>query len=255
MVNPAASARSTAVPDAGPGPAPTPPPQGGPAAPPPRGDVDTFERTSGPRQAAPRDPYVYGPSYEMVKAGNGPGWAKGLRGPGVEKVQGLLRGAGYQVPPNGGRFDATTDAAVRKFQQDQKLPINGRVDKETLDALEAAQPGAAKPAQGADNASSSGAGGAEGAAAPPPTRPMTVADENRRWTSIYNNCTGALENGSLRKGQDPAKDQLVQDVIANSPSPRIFANPDANDTSYRDMISAQAAFFTAAKKAGYIAQQ
>jgi hypothetical protein len=145
MVNPATSNRTvpvldTATPAAADNAAS---PGGPPSTPPPTGysDQDTFQRTSAPagKQAA-RDPYVYGPTYDMVKAGQGPGWEKGLRGPGVEKMQGLLRGAGYSAPQNGGRFDNLTDGAVRNFQRDHKLSITGRVDQGTLQALEAAQP-------------------------------------------------------------------------------------------------------------------
>jgi peptidoglycan hydrolase-like protein with peptidoglycan-binding domain len=233
-------------------------PSGGPSAPPPAGysSQDAFERTSAPTgNASAKDPYVYGPTYDMVKAGQGPGWAKGLRGPGVEKMQGLLRGAGYPVPQNGGRFDAATDGAVRNFQRDQKLPITGRVDRTTLNALEGAQPGA-KKADGADGANGAngadGANGANAADAPAPTRPKTTYDVYRQWTSIYDSATKALESGRVVKGQDPEKDKFIQEVIDNSPPTIIMNDPDH---VYGGMVEAQQRFFAAARNAGYLPQR
>ena len=54
----------------------------------------------------------------------------GVTGPDVERLQGGLSRLGYQVTPTG-KFDESTEAAVKKFQQDHNLTVDGVVAHET----------------------------------------------------------------------------------------------------------------------------
>ena len=69
---------------------------------------------------------------------------KGCKGEGVEALQGALLDLGYDLPistangtkPPDGIFGTETDAAVRAFQADQKLAIDGDVGMNTMRALD-----------------------------------------------------------------------------------------------------------------------
>lgn len=65
---------------------------------------------------------------------------QGMRGPDVRELKRWLRAAGYDVGPRPltGRFDESTDQAVRSFQQAAQLPADGRVEATTRAALQAA---------------------------------------------------------------------------------------------------------------------
>jgi len=54
-----------------------------------------------------------------------PGLCKGMNGPDVEALQGLLNAHGYTYGSTKGVFGDSTDRAVRKFQQDNKLAVDG----------------------------------------------------------------------------------------------------------------------------------
>ena len=77
-------------------------------------------------------------------ANNQPPIEKGCTGEGVEALQGALQDLGYDLPvstANGtkrpdGIFGKETDAAVRAFQADQKLAVDGDVGKDTMHALD-----------------------------------------------------------------------------------------------------------------------
>ena len=75
---------------------------------------------------------------------NQPPIEKGCSGEGVEALQGALLDLGYNLPistANGkkrpdGIFGKETDAAVRAFQADQKLAVDGDVGKDTMRTLD-----------------------------------------------------------------------------------------------------------------------
>jgi hypothetical protein len=75
---------------------------------------------------------------------NQPPIEKGCSGEGVEALQAALLDLGYNLPistANGkkqpdGIFGKETDAAVRAFQTDQKLAVDGDVGKDTMRALD-----------------------------------------------------------------------------------------------------------------------
>ncbi|AWB46197.1 peptidase S41 [Paenibacillus sp. CAA11] len=54
----------------------------------------------------------------------------------VKSAQTMLNGLGYKPGRRDGYFDAGTRDAVRKFQEDQNLPVSGDIDAKTADAME-----------------------------------------------------------------------------------------------------------------------
>lgn len=63
---------------------------------------------------------------------------KGSTGPQVKALQQLLRGQGYSLGllnPFDGNFGTLTDTAVRRFQKDRKLTVDGIVGENTWNAL------------------------------------------------------------------------------------------------------------------------
>lgn len=66
---------------------------------------------------------------------------KGMEGAEVKALQEALKAAGYDLPKYGadGDFGAETEAAVKAFQFDHKLVVDGIVGPKTQTALEAAQ--------------------------------------------------------------------------------------------------------------------
>lgn len=75
---------------------------------------------------------------------NKPPIEKGCTGAGVEALQGALQDLGYDLPVSTGNgtkrpdgiFGKETGAAVRAFQADQKLAVDGDVGKDTMHALD-----------------------------------------------------------------------------------------------------------------------
>ena len=63
---------------------------------------------------------------------------KGCEGQDVKELQNILMGAGYELPKYGadGDFGNETLTAVKKFQTDNKLTVDGIVGKQTYAALE-----------------------------------------------------------------------------------------------------------------------
>ena len=62
---------------------------------------------------------------------------RGSEGPEVAYLQTLLKIAGYPTNEINGVFDFNTEHEVKSFQADNHLKINGIVDEETWNALEA----------------------------------------------------------------------------------------------------------------------
>lgn len=60
---------------------------------------------------------------------------KGMRGADVSVLQAILVARGYSVTSISGLFDASTDKAVRKFQKDNGLVVDGVVGNNTWTAL------------------------------------------------------------------------------------------------------------------------
>jgi len=61
---------------------------------------------------------------------------QGLRGEDVKELQSRLESLGYNVGPIDGIFGPLTERAVRKFQKDNGLVVDGIVGQETFAALE-----------------------------------------------------------------------------------------------------------------------
>lgn len=70
-------------------------------------------------------------TYTVVGAA---GYEYGTKGGEIPAIQKKLIAAGYQARPNG-EYDANTKWAVRLFQKDKGLPVNGVVDSATYKAL------------------------------------------------------------------------------------------------------------------------
>lgn len=66
------------------------------------------------------------------------GLKKGMKGNRVAAMQTKLRALGYDPGPADGLFGDKTDAAVRKFQGDKKLAVDGVAGNQTLTALDTA---------------------------------------------------------------------------------------------------------------------
>jgi peptidoglycan hydrolase-like protein with peptidoglycan-binding domain len=82
-----------------------------------------------------------------------PGLSKGAEGPEVKKLQDAMVKLGYmtkeQVATGPGTFGPKTEAAVKRFQQDQGIqPASGRYGPKTHDALAKALGGGGKPPAG-----------------------------------------------------------------------------------------------------------
>jgi len=63
------------------------------------------------------------------------GFGKGVEGSDVFAVQGMLNSLGYFNNKITGYYGTITVAAVKQFQQDYGLPVNGGVDNQTLQAI------------------------------------------------------------------------------------------------------------------------
>ena len=61
---------------------------------------------------------------------------RGLRGEDVKELQSKLESLGYDVGPIDGIFGPLTENAVKQFQKDNGLVIDGIVGQETYAALE-----------------------------------------------------------------------------------------------------------------------
>ncbi|MDD4570376.1 MAG: peptidoglycan-binding domain-containing protein [Tepidanaerobacteraceae bacterium] len=61
---------------------------------------------------------------------------QGLIGDDVRELQSNLESLGYDVGPIDGIFGPLTEQAVKKFQKDNKLVVDGIVGQETFAALE-----------------------------------------------------------------------------------------------------------------------
>ena len=61
---------------------------------------------------------------------------QGLQGEDVKELQSKLESLGYDVGPIDGIFGPLTERAVRKFQKDNQLVVDGIVGQETYAALE-----------------------------------------------------------------------------------------------------------------------
>ncbi len=66
-----------------------------------------------------------------------PPLSRGATGADVERLQGDLSQLGYQIAVNG-EFDELTENAVKKFQQDNNLTVDGIVGPQTGRQLGAA---------------------------------------------------------------------------------------------------------------------
>lgn len=84
---------------------------------------------------------VGGPS-----AANGGRLAQGASGEPVKELQRLLQSLGYYHGNIGGNFGPQTDAAVRAFQRDRGLAVDGWAGPQTMAALRQAAPGGGQPA-------------------------------------------------------------------------------------------------------------
>src|SRR6202008_3320035 len=54
----------------------------------------------------------------------------------VWQIEGALADRGYRTGPIDGTMDATTNEAVRRYQQDADLPTTGKIDKALLASIE-----------------------------------------------------------------------------------------------------------------------
>jgi peptidoglycan hydrolase-like protein with peptidoglycan-binding domain len=61
---------------------------------------------------------------------------EGLQGEDVRELQSALESLGYDVGPIDGIFGPLTERAVKKFQKDNGLVVDGIVGQETFAALE-----------------------------------------------------------------------------------------------------------------------
>ena len=80
-----------------------------------------------------------------------PGLEVGAQGEAVSRLHDALRQAGYRIPQGEAArrfFGPGTRAAIRRYQQDHALPVNGRADPATL----ASVPAGANATQGEDTA-------------------------------------------------------------------------------------------------------
>lgn len=61
---------------------------------------------------------------------------RGMSGNGVRMLQNRLNEVGYSCGAADGKFGALTQRAVKRFQQDNALPVNGIADEKTLEKIE-----------------------------------------------------------------------------------------------------------------------
>lgn len=134
----------------------------------------------------------------------------GSGGLAVRRLQTLLNKAGAS-PALGvdGDFGEKTDRAVREFQADNGLVVDGRVGKQTMTALQRlvapAKPGKPEPDKSAMNEGVSGAIARPEKGAPPPNmRSLQLLDTARWIDEIIVHCTATPEG----------KDYTVNDIRA-----------------------------------------
>jgi uncharacterized YkwD family protein len=72
-------------------------------------------------------------------------FGKGVQGPDVFAVQGMLKSLGYFYGTITGYYGSETEAAVKRFQQKYGLPVTGAVDNKTLESILWAYAGAKLP--------------------------------------------------------------------------------------------------------------
>ncbi|HET7505976.1 MAG TPA: peptidoglycan-binding domain-containing protein [Kofleriaceae bacterium] len=114
-----------------------------------------------------------------------------MTGPDVLDVQTKLKATGYAVGNLDSEFGPTTDAAVRAFQRDHRLEVDGVVGPNTLAALTAA------------------ASGGSGTAKLP--RPCTVAEAIARARSMIN------KGGQYQLGTGDYRPRTVDNVMVDEP--------------------------------------
>lgn len=95
----------------------------------------------------------------------------------IKEIQEALKEKGQYQGEVDGVFGATTQQALREFQQKENLQVTGRVDKETAQALgveiEGAESGAVPGASGSGMGTSSEGSPGAGSGASEPTEPGT----------------------------------------------------------------------------------
>ncbi len=108
---------------------------------PPAGAVTGPTNVAGSEAAGIQNPRFSDRSLGPVAAGDR-SLRNGANGEGVRQVQQALLDLGYNLPVKGadGSFGAETERAVRRFQIDAGLPVDGAIGKDTLQALDRLAP-------------------------------------------------------------------------------------------------------------------
>jgi general secretion pathway protein A len=78
--------------------------------------------------------FEYGKMYLLLERGkyHGPTLRQGMQGARVHALQQVLHALGYFTAPPSGEFDAQTLQAVKDFQRDKQLVVDGYVGRQTL---------------------------------------------------------------------------------------------------------------------------
>ncbi|MEQ9500787.1 MAG: peptidoglycan-binding domain-containing protein, partial [Deltaproteobacteria bacterium] len=103
------------------------------------------EGLTGGYDAAAKPDVTVAPEYAQAKAGSHV-FMRGHRGEGVKQMQEKLIALGYLDPKADrkqaadGIFGAATEAAVRAFQKDQGLTVDGMAGRNTINKLDSIEP-------------------------------------------------------------------------------------------------------------------
>jgi len=201
---------------------------------------------------------------------------QGGRGVDVTKVQQALIDLGYKLPKYGvdGKFEGETKAAVLKFQTDQTLPKTGKLDKDTLDRLnalydtrqpyiDAAKTDPAKPGtrtlSAADKAAATDAMVAKPGAGGTPTVFTRVTSDGKDYgdeiraalTSLVASLHKELYDDKVGLRADPAKNFHDWKVIEGPPK----ASKQVTDAMYESNYGGSAAFPAMTNAGGNLVDQ
>ena len=117
----------------------------------------------------------------------------------VRDVQQALQNKGYDVGPIDGVMGQRTQSALREFQQQQGLTRSGRIDQQTMTALDVRASGAGTGASGSGaigSGSPSGSAGAGGTTAAPGSVSGTPSGSTRPGSEGASG-TGASGSGAI----------------------------------------------------------
>jgi peptidoglycan hydrolase-like protein with peptidoglycan-binding domain len=155
---------------------------------------------------------------------------RGQRGESVQRLQEMLRQRGYDVGEPDGRLGPNTERAIRQFQRDQGIGVDGVVGPETLGALGViSNPARSRRARQSIGSDTSVRAPREGEAAPDGSvraGTLAQADESARARRVATSTPAAGPDGRLAQIQQRAVASAGRELDAGV---REHAGPNRGD--------------------------